>query len=247
MSAVGNRWGKAAGLLVGASLLVGCTAGGRRTDAVFIANPTLGPMTIAVAPVLNLSGSKDFDRNRLADLMASELSYADGITVIPVSRVLGILAAQGLDGVESPTHALELVALLGADAILVIAVSEYDPYDPPSVGLSAQLFGTRPGASGAALDPTALSRRANLAASAARGGDKRLLAQTQRVFSASHESVVAGIREYAALRSGDDSPYGWRKFVVSQQHFIRYCCYATIRDLLSGRQGSGSGDVGPEG
>ncbi len=88
-------------------MLIGCSLQ-RRVEPVFLANPNLGPMTIAVAPAVNLSGSVDFDRNRFADLMGVELSYADGISVIPVSRVLGVLAALGLDGVASPAHAREL-------------------------------------------------------------------------------------------------------------------------------------------
>lgn len=222
-------------LLVGATVLVGCR-GGNRIDPVFIANPTLGPMMIAVAPALNLSGSAAFDRNRFADLMASELSHADGISVIPVSRVLGVLTAQGHEGVKSPSHALELVGLLGADAILVFAVTEYDPYDPPSIGISAQLYGARPGPSGGALDPVDLSRQASLARSQAPAAPQRLLAQTQRVFDASHGSVVADIQEFARSRGGDESPFGWRKYVVSQQHYIRYCCYATIKTLLNGQR-----------
>ncbi len=230
------RWGwKAVRLLVGATVLVGCRSG-NRIEPVSIANPTIGPMMIAVAPALNLSGSAAFDRNRFADLMASELSHADGISVIPVSRVLGVLTAQGHEGVKSPGHALELVSLLGADAILVFAVTEYDPYDPPSIGISAQLYGARPGPSGGALDPVGLSRQANLATAQAPAPPQRLLAQTQRVFDASHGSVVADIKEFAASRWADESPFGWRKYVVSQQHYIRYCCHATIKTLLNGQR-----------
>lgn len=214
------------------TLGVGCH-GGRRSEPVSVANPTLGSMTIAVAPALNLSGSADFDSNRFADLMASELSYAESVSVIPVSRVLGVLAAQGLSRVESPSRALELVGLLGADAILVFAVTEYDPYDPPSIGISAQLYGTRPGPGNSSLDPVALSRQAGLAASDASVSPQRLLAQTQRVFDASHESVVGDVRKFARLRGADDGPYGWRKYVVSQQHYMRYCCHATIEALLN--------------
>ena len=220
-------------LLVGATLFVGCRSE-KRVDPASIANPTLGPMTIAVAPALNLSGAAEFDRNRFADLMASELSYADGISVLPVSRVLGVLAAQGRSGVESPSHALELVSLLGADAILVFAVTEYDPYSPPNIGISAQLFGARPRAGHGTVDPVALSRRASLTASGGSASPRGLLAQTQRVFDASHGSVVADVRSFARLRGADDSPFGWRKYVVSQQHFIRYCCHATITALLVG-------------
>lgn len=218
-------------LLVSTAVLVGCHQGGRK-DSVTVGNPALGSVTIAVAPALNLSGSADFDPARFADLMASELSYASGISVIPVSRVLGVLAVQGRSGVQSPTHALELAGLLGADAILVFAVTEYDPYDPPSIGISAQLYGTRPWRRHGTVDPTALSRQARFVGLEVRRPAQRVLAQVQRVYDASHESVVADVRAFAQLRGGDDSPYGWRKFMVSQQHYIRYCCHAVIREML---------------
>ena len=196
-----------------------------------IANPHLGSMTVAVAPALNLSGSTDFDPSRLADLMASELSYADGIAVVPVSRVLAVLAAQGAGGIESPEHALELVDLLGVDAILVFSVTEYDPYDPPSVGLAAQLFGRLPTPRGS-LDPHAMERHATLAASPVTFRPDWLLGEAEQVFDASHDAVARDIRRFASQRTADDSPYGWRKYVVSQQHYMRYCCHAMIRELL---------------
>jgi len=214
--------------------LVGCGPQ-RRVEPAVITGSAWGPMTIAVAPAVNLSGGSDFDRDRFADLMASELSYAAGVSVIPVSRVLGILAVQGRDTVESPTHALELVELLGADAILVFAVTEYDPYDPPSIGLSAQLYGTRPGPRHGAVDPVALSRQAGAGATAPRETPRRLLGQCQRVFDAAHESVAVEVREFARLRNADGSPYGRRRYVVSQQEYIRFCCHATIRALLNGQ------------
>ncbi len=130
------RWMLASVLVVSAGL-PGC-ARERRVGPELVANTRLGKATIAVAPALNLSGSGDFDPSRFADLMASELSHADGISVIPVSRVLAFLPGAGAATVETPGQALELVKRLGADAILVFAVVEYDPYDPPSIGITAQ-------------------------------------------------------------------------------------------------------------
>lgn len=232
-------------VLSGTWLLVGCRPAERVVEPAVIANPTLGPMSIAVAPALNQSGSTDFDANRFADLMAGELSYADGISVIPVSRVLGVLAAQRMEAVESPAHALEIVRALGADAILVFSVTQYDPYDPPSIGITAQLYGTRPGSSGGTVEPVALSRQAALAASSPRRAARGLIGQTQGVFDAASDWVVRDIRHYAACRHGQRSPYGWRKYVVSQQHFIRYCCYATITRLIGWQDESELADGDP--
>ena len=219
------------GLVAVASMMSGCRSA-RRTEPVTVFGGTFGPMTIAVAPAVNLSGSSDFDPARFADLMASELGHAAGIRVIPVSRVLGVLATQGVDSVGSKTHALELVTLLGADAILVFSVSEYDPYEPPSIGITAQLYGVGPGPGGGRLDPIEFSRQTTLSATHRGPGLRGLLAQTQRVFDASHDAVVSEIRKFASLREGDASPYGWRKYMVSQQAFIRFCCHATISALL---------------
>ncbi len=231
-----GQWGwLSLGVLGSLMLLVGCQSE-KRIDPVFVFNTQLGPATIAVAPAMNLSGSLDFDPNRFADLMASELSYAEGIKVIPVSRVLTVLGAQGQTRVESPAHALELIKLLGADAILIFAVTEYDPYDPPTIGISAQLFGARSQMRFGGLDPIALSRQAGLVSSGPtkRGRIRGLLAQGQKVFNASHGYIVDDIKRFAAFRGADDSPYGWRRFVVNQQDYIRYCCHATIRSLLTG-------------
>jgi len=223
-------------VLIAWTTLAGCTASERRVDPFFVRNPFLGPMTIAVAPAINLSGSIEFDRNRFADLMAVELSYADGITVIPVSRVLGVLSVQGRDGVESPTHAGHLAQSLGADAILVFAVTRYDPYDPPSIGLTAQLYAARPPSG---LGPT---HQGEVTTSQPgppgnqRGDSAALLAQSSAVHDAAHAAVAEDIAEFAQNRNADNSPYGWRKFVVSQQGFMQYCCYATIRSLLGGER-----------
>ena len=175
--------------------------------------------------------------------MASELSYAEGISVIPVSRVLALMAARGRTSVESPDDATELGELLGVDAILVFAVTEYDPYAPPNIGLSAQLFAARIGKSRGEVVPVALSGPTTLAATRNEAPARRLLGQAQGVFDASHESVAADIRVFAQRRGAEASPYGWRKYVVSQQHFIRYCCSAVIRMLLQGQDAVGLASV----
>lgn len=205
----------------------------RPVERVRIENDALGPVTIAVAPAVNQSGSTDFDPDRVADEMASELSFVEGVSVIPVNRVIGVLVAQGADGVRSADHALEIAELVGADALLVFAITEYDPYDPPRVGITAQLYGRQPVSGGSGLDPVALSREARLVSAGVAGSQPRgLLGQTQRMFDASHEEVIRQVRRFAAARDGDAAPLGWRRYVVSQRHFVRFCSHETLRGLF---------------
>ena len=229
---------------VSATIPLWCGACGQKAiDPIRVENSTLGPMTIAVAPALNVSGSPDLEPNRVADLMASELSYVVGVNVVPVNRVLAHLTDQGRQRVESPGHALEIAGLLGADAILVFAVTEYDPYEPPVVGISAQLYGRRRDVRTVGFDPVGESRRPSPAGLPKVVSPLAPIAQAEQVFDASHQWVSAEVKRFAESRTADGGPFGWRKYLASQQHYLRFCCHATIRSLIGS---AGHRDVADE-
>lgn len=183
--------------------------------------------TIAVAPALNFSGSSAFDPMKVGDLMASELSEIPGVRVIGVTRVMAILAEQGCAQIASPEHALQVNDRLGADAMLVFAVTEYDPYRPV-VGLAAQLYGRGP--HGRAVDPLASLARPFPVPPG--GNGVRPWAEVQRTFNGLHEDVQKELREYADDRHEQDSPYGWRKFLASQEWYLRFCCFQVGGELV---------------
>lgn len=226
-------WGPATVLSAFAVSTTGCAP--KSVEPVVILNHTLGAVTIAVAPALNFSGAGDFDPSSVADLMASELSYLEGVNVIPVSRVLAVLARQGRREIGSPSHALEVAETLGADAILVFAVTEYDPYNPPIMGIAAQLYGFRRGGSLGSLDPILVSRQAKPFALRSRVPATAPLAQAERVFDASHDCVTGEVKAFAESRREDSGPFGWEKYVASQRHYLRFCCHAIIKELASSR------------
>ena len=233
------KWSSPAGFLLAAAvwmMAAGCSQQEPMVvDPARVPNRWLGPMTIAVAPALNFSGSADFDRNAVADLMASELGHVDGITVIPVSRVLAVLARQGRSEVASPRHALEIREQLGADAVLVFAVTEYDPYEPPVVGLAAQLYGLAPrsGQEGG-FDPVLVARQARPPVAPARDVSfPGLISEAQRTFDASHQYVVEQVKRFARRRGTTESPYRWRLYLVSQQDYLRFCCSTILEAMVS--------------
>lgn len=212
-------------------VVAGCEPA-RRVEPTQVLNRTVGPMTIAVAPAIDMDGSKAFDPVLFADVMATELGYVEGIAVIPVSRVTSLLATQGLETIDSPGHALDMARALGADGILVIAVNEYDPYSPPRIGITAQLYGARPQSGLRGVDATQISRGPRLASDGGRGTGPGLLAQEQRVFDSAHDYVEQQVRKFAESRDAGKSPYGWRRYVVSQRDYIRFCCHEMLMELF---------------
>ena len=125
-----------------AMLAIGCQA---RNESPQAPAPATRSISLAVVPAINLSGSFDFDPISLGDLMASELTQLGGVRVVGVNRVLAMMAELGLTELQSPEEVSELADRLGTDGILVFAITEYDPYDPPVVGMSAQVFLTERG------------------------------------------------------------------------------------------------------
>jgi hypothetical protein len=44
------------------------------------------------------------------------------------------------------------------------------------------------------------------------------------------------VREYADTRDADDSPYRWRKYLASQERYLRFCCFTVAGELMEQQQ-----------
>jgi hypothetical protein len=194
------------------------------------------PVIVAIAPVLNLSNSSDWDPLQVTDIVASEFQSFPDVVVIPVNRTLAALASLGTDAVETPQDALDLAAALNADATVVTAITEYDPYYPPTIGVVMQWYAVSRRDLSPEFDPVAASRQVSEVAPAAATADTAPILQVQRVYNAAHDDVLKEVRSYAARRDGHGSPYSWRMYVKSQKLFIRYSSWASIRSILLERQ-----------
>jgi len=214
------------------ALLVSCPGCSQRERA---ESPgSLPPRVLVVAPVQNLSDSEDFDALRISDLIASEFLSFDNVAVVPLNLTLAELERQGRCSVETPEDAVELARALGADATIVSAITEYDPYPPPVVGLIMQWYPAHAERREEGFDPVTASRAVSSGPeNLSEGGLVGPRWQVQRVFNAADESVLRQLRAYAATREGHDSPYGWRKYIRSQELYVRYCGWATIRTMLT--------------
>lgn len=241
-------------------------AGGCSWNRGPIARPPSFPrgMSIAVAPILNFSGSYDLDPIKAADLLASELTDFDGIVVLPVSRVVAALIAEGKEQVESPRHALEIARRVGADAIIVAGVTEYDPYTP-TVALALQMYADTPAARRFGLSESSDGENAgeegpnsidddggvwaNRGSRLASSEDSlRPLGQIQKVYNATHDDVVSDVERYARNRDAGDSPYGWQEYLKVQTQYLRFCWHDALERMASRQAGlfAAAGDLEEE-
>jgi hypothetical protein len=214
-------------------LTVGCADKRQESDARQL--KVSRPQVFVVAPVINLTGGTDFDTLQVTDIVASEFLSFPGTSVIPVNLTLAALARAGKTRVETPEDALELAREFGADATIVTAITEYDPYDPPIVGLVMQWYAVPAAARHRGLDPVSASRQASgvgVPGEVAAVPETAPRWQVQRVFNAAHDSILEEVRAFAAKRDGQAGPYAWRKYLRAQELFLRYSAWASIRTMV---------------
>jgi hypothetical protein len=125
-------------------LLAGCNAIPDVRHQPTFHNPFPQLERVAVLPFNNLSDNPYVDGDAVADAYYEELQKIPGFVVVPLERVKMLLRARHTD-LATVDDVRELGRQLQVDAIAVGAVTEFDPYYPPRLGLAVDWYATNPG------------------------------------------------------------------------------------------------------
>ena len=99
----------------------------------------LPPITVvAVLPFANQAANAAFDGDEFGNILASELAKIAGVRVVRPAQIRSELQAG--EKLTSVTDAVRAGRRAKADAVLVCSITDYDPYDPPKVGVSVQFL-----------------------------------------------------------------------------------------------------------
>ena len=129
-------------LLAGLSLS-GCSMLPEIAHQPTLHNPFPQLSKVAVAPFFNLSDEPTVDGRQYALAYFNELQLVPGFEVLPV----GVVERAMLDhkvALASPDDARHLAQLLGVDALVIGAVTDYSPYYPPRCGLQVEWYAANP-------------------------------------------------------------------------------------------------------
>jgi len=232
-------------------------------------NPWPSVQTLAVAPALNMSASKDFDPLTVSDALFVEAQQVKGFTVLPVNKTLVAMERMGIRSIDSAQTAQNLVRFMGVDGLLVPVITAYDPYRPPMVGMTLQFYGSEsarlamvgprpapPGSAKPADEPQAIqitgtplpantttpapARNINHANSEIYA-NKEPIVQVSAVFKATNQTVLAELRDFARGRTDSESALQEDRYLADVDAYMRFVCHAMVRRLLELQQGTPSG------
>ena len=229
---------RSVGRLCKVVLIAGCLAGCRSPggSSRFYQNPYAQTQNLAVTVFRNQSGSESLDTMAVTDEFYAELQRVPGFEVIAVNRLLAAMDELDISKISGPEDIAELSDLVGADAMIIGAVTHYDPYPPPRMAMAIQLY--RRGASSTAhgrpageIQPSEIARAGQ---PFVMGTAEKMRPQSMvvKLVDAAEKETVERIKQYATSRTGEQKPYGWKRY-TTQRNFLGFVSHELIWEMLS--------------
>ena len=191
-----------------------------------------GNVLFAVAPLVNESGTTVFQPDSVSDALVRSVSAVEGINCLPLNRTLAAMRGMGMRELTSPNEVSALAEALGVDGLIVGTVTAYDPYDPPTLGLSLALHAGPIGHSGSLnidelrgtiTDPDAPDKLRYV---------ESPIATMSEVYSARNHAVQMEMKRYAEGRTEPSAPRGWRMYQASMPLYTEFVTHAAVSALL---------------
>ncbi len=186
----------------------------------------------AVAPLINESGTSAADNLAVTDAVVAKVAEARGLACVPTNRVIAAMRALGLASVASPADARRLADALGVDALVVGSITAYDPYDPPTLGLTLGVIHRN--APGSTLNPRQLQNAAAEPATPVSAGAPSIVV-SEHLDGKNHD-VLFSLKRYADGRHNPQAALGWRSYLASMNLFTEFAAYWTVGRLLDGER-----------
>ena len=219
-------------LLLALALLSGCSIESWKYKS-YPPNPCPDLQVVAVLPVFNSTLDGKFDGMEYGNIIASELIKFDGFRVLrPIDFKRAMEAGEKINSVED---VLRISRKMKADAVLVTQITDYDPYDPPRIGINVQFLRTQGRTlSGADIDRIVQSaswRRGPLAMTRERAGN--WIDAFETVYDAHEERIRKEAIQYAQAQEGEDTPFvGEKEFLAVQSRYMQFVANQLLNRLF---------------
>jgi hypothetical protein len=106
-------------------------------------NPFPQLSKVAVAPFFNLSAEPTVDGRQFALAYFNELQLIPGYEVVPIGTTEKTIEAYRLQ-MNNPQDVRKLAQILGVDAVVIGAVTDYTPFYPPRIAMQVEWYAVNP-------------------------------------------------------------------------------------------------------
>ena len=195
-----------------------------------------GDVLWAVTPLRNESGTSLVDEMAISDEIVSAAAQIRGVSCLPLNRTIIAMRALEMKSVDTPEDLHSLALELGVDGILVGSITAYDPYTPPTLGISLALYaraGHLETEGTETLDtrqlvyqPTDYQYFVNS------NFDDAPASVISEILDARGHDVQMRIQDYATGRTESISALGWRRYTASMVLYTKFVAWHAVGRLV---------------
>lgn len=197
---------------------------------------SLGEVLWAVIPLSNESGTELVDPLVVSDKLVAAAEEVVGVRAVPLNRTLQAMHALDMKGVQTPDQVRQLAEAMGVDGVILGTITSYDPYDPPTIGMSLALYartsamGSRD--AGTTLDPRTLSAAPTETQTPRASLSDRPTAVVSANLNARDHGVLTALRTYAEGRHDPVSSLGWKRYTASMDLYTQFAAQHLVAALV---------------
>ncbi len=225
---------------VGLTLVGGCAMMGHKKPELTPPLATMAPYDIAqgevlwaVVPLANESGTELVDPLLVSDKLVAAAEEVEGVRTVPLNRTLVAMRALEISRVTNPGQIRKLASAMGVDGVLVGSITAWDPYDPPTLGLSLALYVNPGRMADGSLDTRALSKSPTDTAPGAQSSyASRPASVVSAHLDARDHAVLAKLKDYAMGRHDPASALGWHRYTASMDLYTQFAAHELVAELL---------------
>jgi len=242
--AAGAPSARLAMVLLVAGVLCGCGALTPRSPeltpplAIFAPYDTSrGEILWAVLPLTNETGTDLFDPLIVTDKLVAAAEQIHGIRTVPLNRTLVAMHALHITRVTNPGQIREIASAMGVDGVLVGSITAYDPYTPPTFGMSLALYANSGAmdnrASSMAIDTRKLSASPTEQLPGAQSGyTNRPASVVSDLLDAKNHGVLEDLKKYAQGRHDPQSALSWHRYTASMDLYTQFATHHMVAQLI---------------
>lgn len=234
------RWILGGMLSVGLTLAGGCEMLGHKKPEFTPPLSTMAPYDMsqgevlwAVVPLANETGTELIDPLLISDKLVAAAEEVEGVRTVPLNRTLVAMRALEISRITDPGQIRKLASAMGVDGVLVGSITAWDPYDPPTLGLSLALYANPGRVADGSLDTRALSKSpTDMAPGAQSGYSSRPASVVSAHLDARDHAVLSKLKDYATGRHDPASALGWHRYTASMDLYTQFAAHELVAELL---------------
>jgi TolB-like protein len=213
------------------TLLFSCAYWKVPSYLIYPKNPFPDIKTVAIFPFINYSGQK-ISGEEFASKFASELSKFEGFRTITPAQIKSIVTTQP----STLDEALETAQRLKADAIILGAIKNYNPYYPPSIVVFVEVISMRRYKPPKPRDIDILIQSASWEKAPVRITKKQeaeyLICSFEKNYDTREPWVRNELKAYAMTRYRGAAFENEQEFLNVQERFWEFVCNMLIREII---------------